>query len=748
MDLESLNESQQLAVKETEGPVMILAGAGSGKTRTLVSRIQYLLDELRLSPYQILAVTFSNKAAREMRERVSQQTGTDIGALQITTFHSMCARILRTEAEYLGLSKNFSIYDDSESKTIVKALLNKRGISQKELPPSSILYYIADIKNQGHYPGCALRSDFEDVDGPSVDKEDEFYSYYLEYESELHRSNALDFGGLIVGVIQLFENHPEVLERYKRRFKYVLVDEYQDTNRAQFVLLHLLAKEHRNLCVVGDEDQSIYSWRGADIRNILDFEKLYNEAKIIKLEQNYRSSKNIIEAASHVISHNEYRKGKSMWTDNESGESIAIVECKDDRSESEFLVNEIEYLKKQGHSLDDIAIFYRNNSQSRVIEDALRKTKFSYRIVGGIKFYDRKEVKDLLSYLRIIVNSKDSLAISRIINVPARGVGATSLRKLEDEAVKLQCSLFEVIQKIAAIPDDFKHLRLSAKIRSSLSEFSYLMDECKVLEAQGHKPHLVYEKVLHESGYLDFLRADKNYESLSRIENLEELSSAIQDYESQEKTPSLGGFLETITLDQNKNEEEFQEQLSLMTVHGSKGLEYPFVFVVGAEESLFPSFQSLENGEMGIEEERRLFYVAMTRAMKKLHICFARGRLLWGNIQYNGPSRFIDEIPESYYEWKFYNDSGLSGKQPGPSGVHYDTEYSQESYEEQEKSYVSTGNLKRSKFPKGCRIQHALYGHGIVLDTQGFGNDEKVVIKFSDGMRKKFMVRFAPLEQV
>ncbi len=743
MDLESLNDSQLLAVKETQGPVMILAGAGSGKTRTLVGRIQYLLEELRISPFQILAVTFSNKAAREMRERVSSQTGTDTGALQITTFHALCAKILRSEAKHLGLSSNFSIYDDSESKAIAKAILAKRGISQKELPPTSILYYVADLKNQGHYSSAPHREEFE-VD--EIDKEDEFYSYYLEYESELHRSNALDFGGLIVGVIQLFETYPEILERYRRRFKYILVDEYQDTNRAQFILLHLLAQDHRNLCVVGDEDQSIYSWRGADIRNILDFEKLYEEAQLIKLEQNYRSSKNIIEAASHVIANNEHRKGKSMWTDNDSGESIEIVECRDDKSESEFIIKEIENIKKNGGSLDDIALFYRNNSQSRVLEDALRKTRFPYRIVGGIKFYDRKEIKDLLSYLRLIVNHKDSLALSRIINTPSRGVGATSLRKLENEAIKLQCSLFEMIQQISERPDDFKYLKLSAKIRSSLREFSYLIEECRVLEATEEKPHAIYEKVLNESSYIDHLRADKNYESLSRIENLEELLSAIKDYEISTESASLAGFLETITLDQNKDEEQSGDILSLMTVHGSKGLEYPYVFVIGAEESLFPSFQSMEAGEMAIEEERRLFYVAMTRAMKKLYISFARGRMLWGNMQFNGPSRFIDEIPQDYYEWKFYNDNKLAGLKKQSPGIHYDDDYSQEFFEEGEKTYIH--GKKMAKYPKGCRIQHALYGHGVVLNTEGYGNEEKVVIKFSDGMQKKFMASFAPLEIV
>ncbi|MFA7613398.1 MAG: UvrD-helicase domain-containing protein, partial [Candidatus Caldatribacteriota bacterium] len=384
MNLDFLNESQKEAVLKTEGPVMILAGAGSGKTRTLVARIQYLLEELRVSPFQILAVTFSNKAAREMRERLAVNTQIQIGALQVTTFHAFCAKVLRFESNYLGLSRNFTIYDQSESHSIIKAIMAKRGINQKEMSPYTIADYIDTLKNLGHYVGQPMNEDVQKV------AQDRFmYDLFLEYEAELHRSNATDFGGLITGVLNLFNNFPEVLRKYQEKFKYVLVDEYQDTNRAQFDLIQKLAELHRNLCVVGDEDQSIYSWRGADIRNILDYEVTYPESKLIKLEQNYRSSKKIIEAASEVIARNQARKGKHMWTDNDDGESIRIVECRDDRSEAEYVANEIRKLVLDGVSLKDIAVFYRNNANSRTIEDALRKEKFPYRVVAGIKFYDR-----------------------------------------------------------------------------------------------------------------------------------------------------------------------------------------------------------------------------------------------------------------------------------------------------------------------------------------------------------------------
>jgi DNA helicase-2/ATP-dependent DNA helicase PcrA len=423
MNLDFLNPSQKEAVLVTDGPLMILAGAGSGKTRTLVARIQYLLEDKHVSPFQILAVTFSNKASREMRERLAQNTQMNIGALQVTTFHSFCARVLRMEATYLGLSKNFTIYDDGESQSIIKALMGKHGINQKEISPYTIAAFIDGLKNLGYYTGLT-RS--EEVEKYAEDKR--LFQLFHEYEAELHRSNAVDFGGLITGVIQLFRNYPEVLLKYQQKFKYVLVDEYQDTNRAQFEMIQQLSQIHRNVCVVGDEDQSIYSWRGADIRNILDFEKVFPEAKLIKLEQNYRSSKRIIEAASHVIALNLARKGKNMWTDNDEGSEIQIVECRDDKAEAEYVANRIKTLAQDGVSLKDVAVFYRNNAHSRTIEDALRKEKFPYRVVAGIKFYDRKEVKDMISYMRVVVNKKDSLALTRIINTPARGVGTTSLR--------------------------------------------------------------------------------------------------------------------------------------------------------------------------------------------------------------------------------------------------------------------------------------------------------------------------------
>lgn len=749
MDLSHLNVEQKEAVVQTDGPVMILAGAGSGKTRTLVSRIQYLLEDKQVSPFRVLAVTFSNKAAKEMRERISTDNKIDFGAIQVTTFHSFCARLLRNEAQFLGLSRNFTIYDTSESKSIVKTILGRRGISQKEVHPNEVLAYIDGVKNLGYYIGC---KDEEAVS--EVDRDDLFYSFFEEYEGELHKSNAVDFGGLITGVLNLFENFSQVIERYQKRFHYVLVDEYQDTNRAQFRLVKLLAYDRKNICVVGDEDQSIYSWRGADIRNILDFEKVFPDAKLIKLEQNYRSSKNIIEAASCVISKNVNRKGKQMWTDNDRGESINVIECPDDKSEAEFTSLEVNKLIQSGVDPKEIAIFYRTNAQSRLIEDSLRRINIPYKVVAGIKFYERKEIKDLLSYIRCVVNDKDSLALSRVINVPIRGIGARTLRKLEDEAIKMNLSLWEALNKIIDNYDDFKHLRLTSKVKSGLTSFLNVIHEAKILETNNEDPALIYEKILNESGYRESLEVEKTYEAQGRLENLEELFTAIKQYQDEEDQPSLVGFLETITLDSSTSSEENTSEVSMMTIHGSKGLEYFYVFVVGVEETVFPSFQSMEDGEEGLEEERRLFYVAMTRAMKRLYISFAQGRMLWGSLRFNAPSRFLDEIPEEFYTWSSFKKGASGPKKIAPKKKRSDFDYSDEFSQvndfegEGEVTYISATPKIEFTYPAGTMVRHKLYGDGKILDTDGIGKEEKVVILFKDGARKKFLVKFAPLEKI
>ena len=732
MDLNGLNETQKIAVTHSSGPMMILAGAGSGKTRTLVSKISYLIDEKKLSTHRILALTFSNKAAKEMRERVSHFVHTDVGALQITTFHAFCAKLLRSEATYLGLSRSFTIYDSAESKSIAKAILARHGISPKEMSPYEILYYIEALKNAGHNLGDKLP--------PGFDEDDILYQYYNEYEQELIKANALDFGSLITAVIKLFREFPQVLENYQNRFEYILVDEYQDTNKAQFILLNMLAEKKKNICVVGDEDQSIYSWRGADIYNILDFEKSFPETFTLKLEQNYRSSKNIIEAATFLIEKNTMRKGKKMWTENPEGEAIQIQEVSDEKKEAEFITNEIKGLIKQGESLNDVAVFYRTNGQSRIIEDYLRRANITYRIVGGIKFYERKEIKDILAYIRLLTNEKDSLAFSRVINTPARGIGATTLRKVESLAIDKNISLFKTIELIVENPEEYKDLKISKNVRARLLEFSTLINDCRLLMDNNEKPSLVYEKLVQESGYIESLKIKKDYESLARLENLDELKNAIMQYESGQKNPSLSGFLEGVTLDTSSDviEGEIGQngEVSLMTVHGAKGLEFPYVFIAGVEENLFPSFKSMENGETALEEERRLFYVAMTRAMKKLFVVFAQGRMLFGQLKFNGPSRFILEIPEKYYFWNKDTSSDRYENQ-------WEDDFSQDNYYDDGPTYQIGDDYHT--FPKGCYVSHAIYGDGVVESCEGTGNDEKVTIKFADHSKKKFLVKFAPL---
>ena len=737
-----LNSAQQDAVKTIDGPLMILAGAGSGKTKTLVSKIIYLIEEKNVGPFRILALTFSNRAAREMKERVNCEIKIDASSLLMTTFHSFCAQVLRNEVSYLGISRNFTIYNETESRALIKKLLAKRGISTKEQSPYEIMSYISQIKNQGLYPGK------DSVDGSKIDTANPFYDYYQEYEHELYESNAVDFGGLISGVLQLFESYPDILDRYQKRFDYVLVDEYQDTNRAQFHLLKLLSQVKRNICVVGDEDQSIYSWRGADIRNILDFEKTFSDAKLIKLEQSYRSSKKIICAARDVISKNQARKGKTMWTENAEGDNIEIVECVDDKKEGEFISKEILKIVEKGENWRNIAVFYRNNSQSRIIEDYLRKETIPYRVVAGMKFYERKEVKDILAYMRIVVNPSDSLALSRIINLPTRGVGVTTLRKLEQIAVQNETSLWGAVQDIVDNPENYSSFRLSSKIQSALGQFCFLINECILMENRKCRPSQIYEKLLHESGFHESLKISKDYESLVRLENMDEVYNAIKQFEETQDAPSLVGYLETITLDDSQEEQASGGEISLMTVHGSKGLEFNYVFIAGIEENIFPSIKSLDldKNDMGLEEERRLFYVAMTRAMKQLYICFAQSRMLFGNLRFNGSSRFIHEIPDKYYSWKTYLTKKTQRiREPG-SSIDYGHEYSQLSNLEKK---APPGGKREAKnlftYSKGLKILHSIYGKGYVIKSQGSGPDEKVVIQFSNGAKKNFLVKFAPI---
>jgi DNA helicase-2/ATP-dependent DNA helicase PcrA len=743
-----LNSRQQECVECSEGALMMLAGAGAGKTKTLIAKIQFLLQVKNVSPYEILALTFSNKAAKEMRSRLGEQ----LPALQenyrnapmLSTFHSFCAFILRQEGELIGLSKNFSIYDDTDSESIIKALLNRRNISTKQLSPKMIANFIDRCKNRGLGIHVAEMHRHHEplVEQFLVDSflsRDPLYSYFVEYQQELIRANAIDFGGLINAVIELFLNHPDtVLAKYQKRFRYILVDEYQDTNKAQFLLLYLLAKKSLHLCVVGDEDQSIYSWRGADISNILDFEKYFSDYKLIKLEQNYRSSANIINAASKVIEHNVHRKGKKMWTENSQGELIDIHACRDDFEESQKIVNFIENAAIRGTRYDDMAVLFRSSASSRSLEDELRKKRIPYRMVGGIKFYERKEVKDLMAYLKLIVNPSDNISLTRIINVPVRGIGTSSLKKIEDYAAELNCSIFYAIESL--LQNNSGRIKLTSKLKSGLEQFIQLINEVR---ANLYQQSLTdtFQQILKSSGYKQELLASQDADAQERWNNLEQLYNALATYQNFEESlgekPRLEGFLQTVSLDQQVEDSHYGV-VSLMTVHAAKGLEFPIVFIMSAEEGSFPSYQSVERGESALEEERRLFYVAMTRAKEKLYILYARGRMLWGQVRTFDPSQFLSEIPLEFAAWK-------SGKSHEPiqrfdvSSKRVDTRYSQ---------IEEFSSVVQYTYPKGSHVQHDVYGAGMVMGGEGSGDDEKVVIKFQQGSLKKFMVKFANLKKL
>jgi len=726
---------------------MLLAGAGAGKTKTLISKIAYLLEQDDISPYDILALTFSNKAAREMRERLTAILPTfsqhSRSAPLLSTFHSFCATILRQESEHLGLSKNFSIYDDGDSEAVVKGILAKRGISIKQTNPKLISTFIERCKNRG------INTRIAQVTTDPLMKEllsdnrlpnDPLYSYFVEYEEELTRANAVDFGGLITSVLELFLLHPAVLAKYQHRFRYILVDEYQDTNRAQFVLLYLLAMKSYHLCVVGDEDQSIYSWRGADIKNILDFERFYPNYQLVKLEQNYRSSSTIIAASSAVIANNIQRKGKKMWTANTEGDLVQLHVCRDDIDEATCVVNLIDKAVQGSLRFDDIAIFYRSNACSRVIEDELRRRQFPYRVVGGIKFYERKEVKDILAYLKLLVNSHDNVSLARIINVPIRGIGPTSLKKIEELSSELKLSLFSTLETLVSGTNASQKIKLSAKSMAGLKKFvDFIHDATQQLKASY--PSQIYQGILTESGYKDHLLSLQDQEAEDRWENLEQLYNAVSTYErfakDLEEEISLGGFLQAITLDQGR-EDDPRGLISLMTVHAAKGLEFSHVYLLGAEEGTFPSYQSLERGEGAIEEERRLFYVAMTRAMDRLTISYARGRMLWGQIRTYDASQFLQEIPVDLAKW--HNQKNQKSKFDDPSvSRRLDLTYSQTEDGIMQSLYT---------FPNGSDVVHEIYGAGKVVGSEGSGNDEKVTIKFNHGSLKKFMVKFANLERM
>ena len=762
--LDTLNDPQRNAVLHGMGPILILAGAGSGKTRVLTHRIAHLILNHQVDPTQIFSVTFTNKAAAEMRERVSHILGrlapgpVNSRDLWISTFHSACVRILRSEIHHLGYSNNFTIYDDSDQLSVVKAVMKELHLSDSMYSPKAMQSRINRAKNDG-----VDHAMYKPTYGGPI--EDAFMRIFSRYTEVLKASSALDFADLILTTVKLFQSCPQVLENYQKRFPYLLIDEYQDTNRCQYLLMKLLAGRQANICAVGDEDQSIYKWRGADISNILNFEKDFPNAQIFKLEQNYRSTKNIIEAASHVISYNTERRDKKLFTQNDSGEKILLIEAYDEHDESHKVTDLISQAVKDGQVLNQMAVFYRTNAQSRLLEDMLRAKGINYQIYGGLKFYDRLEVKDVLAYLKLISNPSDDVSFRRIINVPTRGIGAVSLEKFTSKARELNVSCFQLLLDIFG-PEP----KVQADLGRSQKNFKQFYDLMEALRAAKNSvlPSDLINMVIEESGYRKSLTDEGTVEAQSRLENLAELRQSVVEYELRKggedptKELTLEGFLEEIALVSDIDRfDPNAPAIKLMTIHMAKGLEFDFVCIVGLEEELFPNVRPWEPEEPSdVEEERRLFYVGMTRARKKLHLFYAKNRTVFGNSSFRVLSRFVEEIPQEYLEVKkadyfarkrhFTERPGLIPRRGGwqdndgyeaPASRFNQDEFSQVYDTDESQSYSDLAD--ESGVSVGSRVQHPTFGEGIV--RQNLGGD-KLIVEFRGRGLKKISLKFTQLK--
>jgi len=746
--LNKLNPEQRKAVITTDGPLLILAGAGSGKTRVLTHRIAYLISEKGALPRNILAVTFTNKAAGEMKERVKHILGTVGERVWVSTFHSACVRILRKNIARVGYSENFVIYDDREQLGVIKGVMTALNINEKLFAPKAIAGRIDQAKNNllNAASYTAMAKDFFSERAAKV---------YAAYEEEMKKNNALDFNDLIMLTVRLFNEQPDILKAYQEQIRYIMVDEYQDTNHAQYKLIKMLAAGHRNLCVVGDDDQSIYAWRGADIANILDFEKDYKDAVVIRLEQNYRSTKNIIKAAGEVVKRNTGRKGKTLWTDNPEGEPISYYTARDEHDEAAFVTREIDKLKNAGPfpqsplQYKDFAVFYRTNAQSRVMEDRLMRDGVPYTIVGGMRFYDRAEIKDILAYLKVIANPSDSIGLKRIINVPHRGIGDASVEKVGGYASENQIALYEAIGEISQKTSSGHGDKggLSKGPRLKLRSFYEMMEKLRK-GSEGLGIARLVQLILDETGYIKKLKDEKTEDALGRIENLEEFITAAEEFDEKAEEKTLRSFLDQVALVSDVDDYEgATDRVTLMTLHAAKGLEFPVVFIIGMEEGLFPHSRTKDDPE-GLEEERRLCYVGMTRAQSRLYLLNARERRVFGREQINLPSMFIGEIPNALIERV---GAGLK-----PSlAISGSNQAMEEFLKGQTVCFDGPGmNVPKPEpvegdghdsFKAGERVRHGALGIGIVKGTEGSGDMEKVTVQFQSGI-KKLMAKFAGLE--
>lgn len=737
--LNGMNPRQKEAVLHTDGPLLLMAGAGSGKTRVLTHRIAYLIEEKEVNPWNILAITFTNKAAKEMKERVNAILASGGEDVWVSTFHSMCVRILRRDVDFIGYNRNFTIIDSSEQLTLMKRILKELNIDPKKYDPRSILGTISQAKNSLQTP-----QDFAKMQGSYY--EEIVAKCYAAYQKELQYNQCMDFDDLIMNTIRLFEEHPDSLTYYQNKFHYIHVDEYQDTNHAQYTLVNLLAGRFRNLCVVGDADQSIYGWRGADMQNILDFEKDYPDAAVILLEQNYRSTKNILSAANQVIENNSNRKPKNLWTENKEGNKITYYRADNERDETRFIVDRMqEEIRSNHRNYGDFAILYRTNAQSRVMEETLLKANIPYKMVGGHKFYDRKEIKDILAYLNVLANPQDSISFERIVNSPKRGIGPGSIEKLRSFASLHEWPLLEAAQNVELA-------NIGGKAGQQLGSFGEMIQEVTQMIPYLTVTELTKE-VLDRSGYLEDLKIQNTLEAQARIENLEEFLTVTQEFDKQFEQQNeedadapeekLTVFLNDLALVSDiDNLEEDASQVTLMTLHAAKGLEFPVVFLIGLEEGIFPLSRALME-ESELEEERRLAYVGITRAEEALYLTNAFSRTLYGRTQYNRPSRFVEEIDQELLE--------IEGMRPTPKKTPvFAKKTAAYSYKQPETAVVSsksaTGGEKNSWKP-GDKVKHKKWGLGTVVRVSGTSKDLELDVAFPSQGVKRLLAAFAPIEK-
>ncbi|MDR1018597.1 MAG: DNA helicase PcrA, partial [Lachnospiraceae bacterium] len=738
---DTLNENQREAVFHTEGPLLILAGAGSGKTRVLTHRIAYLIEEKGVNPWNILAITFTNKAAKEMRERVDKLVSYGSESIWVSTFHSACVRILRRHIELLGYTNNFTIYDSDDQKTLVKNIMKQLNIDTKQFKERDVITQISHAKEKMVGPIEFAENASSDFRMKTIAR------IYKAYEKQLKDNNALDFDDLLVKTVRLFENNPDVLENYQERFKYIMVDEYQDTNGVQFRFVKLLSAKYRNLCVVGDDDQSIYSFRGADIRNILDFELVYPDAKVIKLEQNYRSTSHILNTANSVIKNNIGRKSKALWTDNGEGEKVHIRELNSAYDEGDYVASDLRnYINEEGGHYYDNAVLYRTNAQSRIFEEVFIKSNIPYKIFGGINFYARREIKDLLSYFKVIANDNDDLAFRRIINLPKRGIGNATIDKVVDYATSHEINFYDALQDMATFG-------LLDRAGSKIKGFIGLIEDFRKKRSELSLNELL-DYVIENINYIDELKKEGEIESQNRIENIDELRSKITAYEEESmvanEEPTLEGLLENIALVAEADVvEDGDDFVTLMTLHSAKGLEFDRVYLVGMEDGVFPSYMSITSGDLTeIEEERRLAYVGITRARKELTITCAHNRMLHGQMMYNRPSRFIKEMDRDYLDTNIsknkIEEMGNFTSSPEVQNLFKTSTH----YESPKKNNFGSQNGGKLDYSVGDRVRHFKFGEGTVKNIVSGGKDYEVTVDFDKVGNKIMFAAFAKLKKI